>query len=703
MDAIKMLFDTTNFMPHGHCYLWTPSLLWTYVLSDALIGASYYSIPAALTYLVWKRKDLSFNWMFKLFSLFIVCCGTTHFISILTIWRPDYYLDASVKAVTAGASLITAILLWPVLPKILRIPTPVQLHAVIANMHAEVETRKAAEMKLAHFNETLESRVQQRTRELAAANISLQEEMTARQQTDRALRENEERFRAALAATSDIVWTNNAHGEMTGEQRGWEAYTGQSFEEYQHLGWSQAVHPDDVAVTVNQWKEAVATASAFVIEHRLRRRDGIYRNMQIRAVPVKNTDGSVREWVGVHRDITIQRESETQRGALLERERAARNAAEQASRTKDEFLANVSHELRTPLNAMLGWASVLLASPQMGHEDLKKGLATIERNARLQAQIIEDLLDMNRILSGNLRLDVKPVDVQSVLHAAVETVQPAANAKAIRVEANVAADLILSGDSGRLQQVFWNLLSNAVKFTPRGGKVAVATRKLDSLLEITVQDDGIGIAPDFLPQLFERFRQADASTSRAHGGLGLGLAIVKELVELHGGSVSAVSKGEGKGARFSVYLPMIASQTSVEQTALTELKITRRVEPSLGGAKVLIVDDERDTRDLLKKILTERGATVVLADSTDEALSQIANFNPDLLISDIGMPERDGYDLIGQLRNHPDWNAVPAIALTAFAMADDRMQAVRSGYQAHLGKPVMPADLIDTVAALLDR
>ncbi|HXF16381.1 MAG TPA: ATP-binding protein, partial [Burkholderiales bacterium] len=524
-----------------------------------------------------------------------------------------------------------------------------------------------------------------------------------RQRTDRVLRESEERFRAALAATSDIVWTNNAQGQMTGEQAGWSAYTGQSREEYQDYGWAEAVHPDDIAVTISKWKEAVASASAFVFEHRVRRRDGTYRNMQVRAVPVTSPDGSVREWVGVHRDITIQRESEAQRAALLERERAARTAAEQASRTKDEFLANVSHELRTPLNAMLGWSSVLLASPQMGHEDLKKGLATIERNARLQAQIIEDLLDMNRILSGNLRLDVTPVDVQSVLQAAVETIRPAANAKAIRVETNIAAGSIVPGDSGRLQQVFWNLLSNAVKFTPRGGKVLVGTRTLDSLLEISVQDDGIGMAPDFLPRLFERFCQADASTSRVHGGLGLGLAIVKELVELHGGSVSATSKGEGKGARFSVYLPIMSSQATEEQPALTELKVSRRVEPSLRGAKVLIVDDERDTRDLLKKILTERGATVVLADSTDEALLQIAKSNPDLLISDIGMPERDGYDLIGQLRNHPAWKAIPAIALTAFAMADDRMQAVRSGYQAHIGKPVMPADLIDTVAALLDR
>ena len=699
-----MLFDTTNFMPHGHCYLWTPSLLWTYVFSDAIIGASYYSIPAALTYLVGKRKDLSFNWMFKLFSLFIVCCGTTHFISILTIWRPDYYLDASVKLVTAAASLITAVLLWPVLPKILRIPTPGQLQAVIANMHAEVQTRTAAEQKLAHFNETLEMRVQQRTRELAAANESLQNEMTVRQRTERALRESEERFRAALDANSDIVWTNNAQGEMTGEQTGWSTYTGQSFEEYQNNGWSEAVHPDDVAATLKQWKAAVETGSAFMFEHRLRRRDGTYRNMQIRAVPVKNTDGSVREWVGVHRDITMQRESETQRAALLERERAARNAAEQASRTKDEFLANVSHELRTPLNAMLGWANVLLASPQLGHEDLKKGLGTIERNARLQAKIIEDLLDMNRILSGNLRLDVTPVDIRSVLQAAVETVQPAANAKAIRVETNIGSDLMVPGDSGRLQQVFWNLLSNAVKFTPRGGKVTIATRKLDSLLEICVQDDGIGMSPEFLPRVFERFRQEDASSSRAHGGLGLGLAIVKELVELHGGSVSAASKGEGKGARFSVYLPMLASQTREAQPALTtELKVSRRVGPFLNGAKVLVVDDERDTRDLLKKILTERGATVVLAGSTEEALSQLAKFNPDLLISDIGMPQSDGYDLIGQLRNHPAWNAIPAIALTAFAMADDRMQAVRSGYQAHLGKPVTPADLIDAVAALLER
>jgi signal transduction histidine kinase/CheY-like chemotaxis protein len=394
----------------------------------------------------------------------------------------------------------------------------------------------------------------------------------------------------------------------------------------------------------------------------------------------------------------------------------ARLEAETANRLKDEFLATVSHELRTPLSAILGYAQVL----QRGEptpEQMRRGLATIERNVKIQAQLINDLLDVSRIISGKLRLDVQPVDLAAVIHAAIDTVLPAAEAKGIRIQRildPLAAPV--SGDPGRLQQVVWNLLSNAIKFTPRDGRVQVVLERVNSHLEITVSDTGIGITPEFLPHVFERFRQVDSATTRRHGGLGLGLAIVRHLVELHGGTVRAKSAGESQGTSFTVMLPLpILRDEAVSPSRVhplgefshrpAEVEAPLECPPSLKGLRVLVVDDEPDTVELMRHILEECEAEVRMATSAKAALLAFEQFLPDVLVSDIGMPEEDGYDLIRQIRALPAENGgiVPAVAITAFARAEDRRRALLSGFQAHLAKPMERDDLITLVASLAQR
>ena len=406
------------------------------------------------------------------------------------------------------------------------------------------------------------------------------------------------------------------------------------------------------------------------------------------------------------------RRANTEKDRLLDRERTARSDLERAGRMKDEFLATLSHELRTPLNAILGWAQVIQLSSVSLPEDLQEGMAIIERNARAQTQIIDDLLDMNRIISGKVRLDVQRVDLAHVIHAAIETVQPAAKAKEIRLHAVIdPACSPVSGDPNRLQQVFWNLLMNSVKFTPKGGRIQVLLERVNSQVEFHVIDTGEGIDPAFLPHVFERFIQADASTTRRHGGLGLGLAIVKQLVELHGGTVSARSAGLGQGATFTVALPVTAIQTeqgpTVERRHPSSGPASRQFKPTmrLMGLKILIVDDEPDSRALLKRVLEDCGAQVIVAASASEALSLLQKQRPHVLISDIGMPEEDGYSLIRKLRALPadQGGTTPAIALTAYARAEDRVNALLSGFQHHLAKPAGPVELVAVLASIAPR
>jgi signal transduction histidine kinase/ActR/RegA family two-component response regulator len=404
--------------------------------------------------------------------------------------------------------------------------------------------------------------------------------------------------------------------------------------------------------------------------------------------------------------------AEIERQKLLDGERAARSEAERMVRTKDEFLATLSHELRTPLNAILGW-SQLLRDGKMGPKDLARGLEVIERNARAQTRLVEDLLDMSRIISGKARLDVKAVDLASIVDAALDSVRAAAQAKSItltkRLEPLVNQT---SGDRARLQQILWNLLSNAIKFTPSGGSVEVSMKPAGDAVEITVSDTGQGIAPEFLPHMFERFRQADSSVTRVHSGLGLGLAIARHLTELHGGTIRVESEGNGKGAVFTVRLPA-GREPLREKAPLSEAPDTSQrasalvsyMPPPLDGVKVLFVDDDQDARDLGVHILAEHKAEVIPAASAGEALDALKRERPTVLVSDIGMPGEDGYALIGKVRELGDdgGGGTPAVALTAFAHPDDRRRALLAGFQVHLPKPVDPVELVAAVAALAGR
>lgn len=398
------------------------------------------------------------------------------------------------------------------------------------------------------------------------------------------------------------------------------------------------------------------------------------------------------------------------RERLLESERAARLEVERSSEMKDEFLANLSHELRTPLSAILGWTQVLRMRTTE-NADLQQGLETIERNARVQTQLIEDLLDTSRITSGKVRLDIQPVDPITFIEAAIETVRPAANAKGIRLEKLLDPTAgPISGDPSRLQQVVWNLLTNAIKFTPKNGKVQILVERVNSHIEISVADTGIGIKPEFLTYVFERFRQADSTSTRKYGGLGLGLSIVKHLVELHGGSVYAKSEGQGRGATFAVHLPVTVVHRNIDLGNRLHPKTPRLAaldinHTDLSGLKILVVDDEPDARTLIKRVLSDCEAEIVTAGDAAQALELVEAERPDLLISDIGMPDVDGYELLKRVRalGKSRGGRIPAIALTAFARSEDRTRALRAGFLIHLSKPVEPHELVATVATVAGR
>ncbi len=388
-----------------------------------------------------------------------------------------------------------------------------------------------------------------------------------------------------------------------------------------------------------------------------------------------------------------------------ERERAARMLAESQGRIKDEFLATLSHELRTPLNAIVGWTDLIRRSTD-DRQTVVEGIEVIHRNAQAQTRLIDDLLDMSRIISGKMRLDIQQIHPGPVIDAAIEATNPAAQAKGVRIR-KVLDPLAgpVSGDPGRLGQIIWNLLSNAIKFTPRGGVVEVLLERVNSHVEISVADNGEGIPPEFLPFVFERFRQADSSTTRKHFGLGLGLAISKNLVELHGGQIRATSAGTGKGATFTVSLPIrIANLAEVDRShpaAANKSPAGEPLETELQGIAVLVVDDDADARELIARLLQARRATVSVASSAEEAHKLIALGDPDVIVSDIGMPGQDGYQFIRELRR--GGVRTPAIALTAFARSEDRMRALQAGYQMHLAKPVQPAELITVVGSVTGR
>ncbi|HEY9748393.1 MAG TPA: response regulator [Allocoleopsis sp.] len=425
--------------------------------------------------------------------------------------------------------------------------------------------------------------------------------------------------------------------------------------------------------------------------------------------PVFDEQGNFTGAVYLLTNITEQKRAEAERIQLLNREQQARAEAEAANRVKDEFLATLSHELRSPLNAMLGWTR-LLNTRKFDAATTARAMETIERNARSQAQLVEDLLDVSRIIQGKLRLNVRPIELKSIIEAAIETAGPAAEAKEIRLQSVLdSTSGCVAGDSDRLQQVIWNLLSNAIKFTPKGGRVHVRLERVHSHIEVSVSDTGQGISPDFVPYVFDRFRQADSSITRSYSGLGLGLAIVRHLIELHGGTVEAYSPGPGEGSTFIIKLPLIPVRIEEKDTQRIHPTVGQGVSfsdpPSLKGVRVLIVDDEADARSYLVAVLEQCEAEVIAATSAQEALELLLAKQPHVIVSDIGMPEEDGYSLIRRIRalSADQGGAIPAVALTAYARAEDRTKVIAAGFQIHIPKPVEPAELATVVASLAQR
>lgn len=439
-----------------------------------------------------------------------------------------------------------------------------------------------------------------------------------------------------------------------------------------------------------------------------RRKDGTLIDISLTVSAVRDGTGRIIGASKIARDITFHKRAAAEREQLLGAERAARAEAERVSLLKDEFLATLSHELRTPLNAILGWSQILHAQ-EVSDPQVNEAVEVIERNARVQAQLIEDLLDMSRIISGKIRLEVQRVELQDVVKAAAASVRHSAEQKQIAL--NLRLDPMagpVRGDPARLQQCIWNLLSNAIKFTPSGGHIQVILERVGGDLQLRVADTGIGIKPEFLPHVFERFRQADGSTTRKHAGLGLGLSIVKHLVELHGGTVRVSSPGVDQGATFTIDFPLMPATPTRNDSAVATPVQSPAVAldfPSLKGITVLIVDDEPDARFLAQRVLEECGARVVTAASAHEGLERVIVEHPHMILSDIGMPDVDGYEFIRQVRKlAPEQGGrTPAAALTAFARAEDRTRALRAGYQSHVSKPVQPSELTAVVASLARR
>ncbi|MBD2035853.1 PAS domain-containing protein [Leptolyngbya sp. FACHB-321] len=527
-------------------------------------------------------------------------------------------------------------------------------------------------------------------------------DITDRKQAEATILQREAEFRQLADAMPQQVWITDAQGNTQYVNQQWTTYTGLTLEQTQDIHYAtQVIHPDDFEGTSALWQTALATGTLYQAEFRLKHRTAqTYRWFLSRAIAIQNEQGQIVQWFGTSTDIEEFRRAQAEREQLLQQEQIAREAAENANRIKDEFLAVLSHELRSPLNPILGWAR-LLRTGNLDPARQRDALATIERNAKLQSQLIEDLLDISRIMQGKMTLTATPVSLALIISAAVETVRLAADAKQVAIVLDLdAAVSFVSGDASRLQQVVWNLLTNAVKFTPNGGQVTVKLRQVEQLAQIRVIDTGIGIKAPFLPYVFEYFRQEDGSTTRSFGGLGLGLAIVRQIVTLHGGTVTAESPGEQQGAIFTVQLPTLP-QTTPLMAAVTNLQSAS--ERLLDNVHILLVDDDTDTRKFEAFLLEQQGATVTAVDSGFAALQALEHFTPAVVISDVGMPDMDGYQLMQRLRLRPptQGSTVPAIALTAYATDVDQQRAMQAGFQRHLTKPLDPERFVSTIISLL--
>ena len=502
-------------------------------------------------------------------------------------------------------------------------------------------------------------------------------------------------FTAIVDSSDDAIVSKDLHSIVMSWNKGAERTFGYSAEEMIGESIIKLLPPDRLDEEAHILARLHRGERLEHYETIRRRKDGRLIDVSLTISPIRDDTGVIVGASKIARDITEQKEA-------LRKLAEANEELKRADRMKAEFLATLSHELRTPLNAILGWVQILKNGATA--EDLAQGVPIIERNVRAQGQLIEDLLDMSRIEAGKLHLDIQPVDLAEIVNASLETVRPAAQGKEIRLTSAFSSiGGIVIGDRNRLQQILWNLLINAVKFTPKGGRVHVLIERSNSHVDLSVTDSGQGIAPEFLGAVFDRFRQADSSTTRRHGGLGLGLSIVKQLTELHGGTVRVKSGGVGLGATFTISLPLQSVRSEPEALAEVQRNVAvdeAATDADLKDVKVLVVDDEADSAGIIERILGRNGAEVRTAGSMEEALTEFTRFAPHVVLSDIGMPGHDGYEFIARLHALPGGRTVPAVALTALARSEDRTRALRAGFQLHVPKPVDSAELIAVVQNL---
>jgi PAS domain S-box-containing protein len=531
--------------------------------------------------------------------------------------------------------------------------------------------------------------------------LKITRDLTDRKRAEDALRESEEKFRLMVEAVKDYaVFMLDPTGRIASWNPGAERIKGYKAEEIIGSHFSRFYTQPDIDAGKPARELLVAEKEGRYQEEGWRvRKDGTRFWAGVTLTPIRDESGKLRGFAKVTQDLTLRLQTDQQQAQLL-REQAAREEAEKTNRIKDEFLAVLSHELRTPLNAIVGWAHLLRSSPTLAANQVGRGLEAIERNANIQTQIVSDVLDVSRMTSGKVRLNPRRVDAGEVVSAAMDTVRPAADAKGLHFKATLPeAPVHVYADADRLQQVVWNLLQNGVKFTPSGGSVEASLIRRNSYAEISISDTGVGVEPEFLPFMFDSFRQADSSASRKHGGLGLGLAIVKRLVELHGGQVEARSEGPGRGTTVTLRLPLMALTTAPKSGTTDE----ERPAPRLEGVSVLVVDDHADTRDLVATALGQAGARVTAGADAGEALALLRETRPDVLVCDLEMPGESGYELIRKIRALPPaaGGLTPAIALTAYARDEDRVRTLAEGFQRHIAKPAQPDELTSAIAALV--
>jgi PAS domain S-box-containing protein len=643
------------FTPRRQCMNFEADVIWTHFASDLLIALAYFSIPIALLIFVRRRQDLAFNWMFLLFALFIILCGTTHLFGVWALWLPLYRLDGLIKAATAVASVGTAALLWRLLPQALALPGPDHLRLVNRRLEEEVAERKRAEEDLREAHDEMERRVEERTRELRASEAG---------------------FRQMADAMPQIAWTARPDGYTDYFNRRWYEFTGLQPGQGGDASWEAILHPDDVEPCRTAWYAAVRSGTPYEIEYRFRdRRTGDYRWHLGRALPLKDGKGRVVRWFGTCTDIDDQKRTE--------------ETLREADRRKDEFLAMLAHELRNPL-AAIRLAVDTVDQPGGEEDDYAWVMEVIDRQVGLLAHLLDDLLDVSRITRGLVRVRKRLIDARPVIDQAASAVGPLIEDRKHRlVRPEPRRPLLLEADPVRLEQVLVNLLTNAAKYTPSGGEITLDADRVGDEVVLRVRDTGLGIPPEVLPHIFDLFVQAERTLARSEGGLGVGLTIVRKLVELHGGSISATSAGPGRGSEFVVRLP--AAEGDLDATAAPEARSADR-----PAGRLLIVEDNRDLARMLARHLRLLGWDVKEAHDGSEGIEVARAFRPDVILLDIGLPSQDGYAVARALRRE-GFVDTRIIALSGYGQEEDRLRSKAAGMDHHLTKPV---DL-QTIAELI--